>query len=88
MCALLFSFFSFVFFLDILFDIWNKNQLNDENESSKVFWDDEELIRLDRMRTGFGEHGKAAFLDEPAGLAQNKMLFKEFGMSLYISDKM
>lgn len=60
---------------------------NDEN-STRISWDDEEAIRNERMQDGFGQQGEAAFLNDPLEIKQNEILFKEFGMSLVISDKM
>lgn len=57
-------------------------------DSLKTYWDDQYLMDQDRMPTGLGEQGKAAFLTDPLEIQENEKLFKEYGMSLLISDKM
>lgn len=56
--------------------------------SKKIDWNDYELINREASRTGFGEHGKGEKLEVPEDIKKNEELFKQYGMSVLISDKM
>lgn len=58
-----------------------------KKENTKIDWNDYELMKSDSLRTGFGEEGKGETLTEQQEIKENDDLFKTFGMSVVISDK-
>lgn len=58
-----------------------------EKVDEKIDWNDYEMIRLDSLRTGFGEHGEGETLKDPKEIEANYDLFNTYGMSVLISDK-
>lgn len=75
-------------FLDILW-IGSTYSTNDGINLLRICWeDDRDTMEKERLRTGFGEKGEVAFLTDPLDIIQNEKLFKEYGMSLLISDRM
>lgn len=90
--VILIALLSFILFVHIFLDIlWigTAYSTNDEINLSRISWEaDRDTMEKERLRTGFGERGEAAFLTDPLDIIQNEKLFKEHGMSLLISDKM
>lgn len=81
---MLFSLSYLIYFLEI----WRRPFVESLSNDSKIYWDNEEDILHDKLKTGFGEQGEAGFLKDPLEKEQNEILFKEFGMSPVISDKL
>lgn len=83
---------SFILFVHIFLDIlWigSTYSTNDGINLLRICWeDDRDTMEKERLRTGFGEKGEVAFLTDPLDIIQNEKLFKEYGMSLLISDRM
>ena len=55
--------------------------------NKRISWENYRLIYSDLARTGFGEHGKGESLTDSNEIKENEELFKTFGMSVVISDK-
>lgn len=53
----------------------------------KIDWNNYEMMRLDSLRTGFGEHGKGETLVNEEEIRRNDELFETYGMFAVISDK-
>lgn len=49
-------------------------------------WNDYKLIKDDRSRVGFGEHGLKTFIDDEQSEVEDKLL-KENGHNALVSDK-
>lgn len=77
--------------LSYCFLIWNDLSSNLpgflRKESERIDWNDYELMVNDALRTGFGEQGRGEKLTDLEEIKRNKKLFKTFGMSVVISDK-
>src|SRR5690349_18694021 len=65
----------------------SKNLHFSKEINPKIDWNDYEMTRVDSLRTGFGEQGKGEELENKKEIEENSELFKVFGMSVLISDK-
>jgi polypeptide N-acetylgalactosaminyltransferase len=66
---------------------YQKFVIENSNVGELKDWNDYELMRRDVLRRGFGENGNGVELTEPLEIAENEKLWKTFGMSVVISDK-
>lgn len=56
-------------------------------KSQKIKWSDNKFIAQSYKRVGFGENGIPGILKDPEEIKENEELFKTFGMSVVVSDK-
>lgn len=67
-----------------IYSIDKRSQLE---KSQKIKWMANSVITKNYKRIGFGEHGARGVLKDAEEIKKNDELFKTFGMSVVVSDK-